>query len=172
MLVIFTYGLLEDKGSDGHGLRALASRIHSQIDTASVLITEWTDKLAQMIRNWRDLGPILLVGHSFGGSALVEAANQMPDIRIDHLVLLDPVPTKGWGLFNFRDFVIPDNVQAATCFWRKPILPPWSCPIRKAGCAYRNIYMNLGHSAFNANPLVQNVIFSIASDLSDTRVAV
>jgi hypothetical protein len=31
--------------------------------------------------------------------------------------------------------------------------------------------MNLGHSAFNANPLVQSLIFSIASDLSDEDVA-
>ncbi|WP_328517627.1 alpha/beta fold hydrolase [Rhodococcus indonesiensis] len=41
------------------------------------------------------LGPVTLVGHSFGGALAVRAADDLPD-RIARLVLVNPVGAEGW----------------------------------------------------------------------------
>jgi pimeloyl-ACP methyl ester carboxylesterase len=168
MLVTITYGLLESKASDGHGLAPLASKIQSFFN-ARVQIMEWTEDLVQFIVDNPANKPLIMMGHSFGGGASVTAARKLMElgVSVDLLILLDPVPTDGWLLPKTSEFVIPDNVADSVCFHRNACLPPWSRPIKSALYMFQNHEMDLGHSEFNGNEEVQEDILKLIKTAED-----
>ncbi len=100
-------------------------------------------------------GPTIWVGHSFGGGRLVRAARSVA--CVDHLLLLDPVPIRGWGILDTKSFVLPPSVQSAACYRRRRCwgVPPYSHPIRGADCPFTNRRLGLGHDGIVGKTLVR-----------------
>ena len=116
-----------------------------------------------------DPPPALLVGHSFGGGRCVELCHDLDaqGHAVGHLLLLDPVPRRGWGAFDRTSFVLPDNVESAACFLRRRCwgLPPFSHPIRSASCPHTNRRVGLDHDGVAGRPEVRRHLCRVVRDL-------
>lgn len=145
------------------GLRDLVAReILPRWPEATVGFSTWKDDLATELgrRSAEGVRPLILVGHSYGGAALVRAVERLPAVRIDHLILLDPVPNWRWRQFQWRAWWLPDNVLAATCIYR-PGLFLWSSPIC-GGCGrFENVWVRTRHAKIPGDPAVQARIVEI-----------
>ena len=166
MLIDFSAGLNQSKTGDMLGLRNIANSIKAKYPNDFVMMQEWSEDITsniKLIYGNSSATKIILVGHSFGGSRMVKLANSLSNANIPvfHLVLLDPVPMDGWGILNFVDFKISDNVQNATCFYRSSWFPPYSCKIRKGNCPYVNLKRNWDHNDFPSQPEVAAAIMDI-----------
>lgn len=113
--------------------------------------------------------PLLVVGHSFGGSAAVDFCRTLAR-PVDHLLLLDPVPVRGWGVLNFTAFVLPDNVRTAACYRRRRVfgVPPFSHPIRQAACPFQNHVAGLDHDGIVRRREVQTHLRDVVRRLAVT----
>ena len=123
---------------------------------------------------WRDAlppGPTpgLMVGHSFGGSWCVGQLARLGESgeRVGHLVLLDPVPARGWGALDRTSFALPGNVGSAACFLRRRTwgMPPFSHPIRRAECPHFNRRLGLAHDGIVGRPEVRGHVADAARRL-------
>ena len=116
-----------------------------------------------------DPPPALLIGHSFGGDRCVELAHDLGRAghAVGHLLLLDPVPRRGWGAFDTQSFVLPGNVASAACFLRRRTwgMPPFSHPIRHADCPHVNRRLGLGHDGVAARPEVRDHLRAVVREL-------
>ena len=119
LLVVITYGNGWSATSSGSGLRYVANAIRQQYPNQEVITRGCNDRddVRQTIENHR--GPVVLVGHSFGGCRSVEIATSIRR-SIDWMILLDPVPCDDWAFPHpGRYFRLPASVLHATCFYRR-----------------------------------------------------
>jgi len=164
LLVIITYGLGCSTDGPGYGLRAVAETIRTRYPTDEVITRAWDDHdgVEQTIENHN--GPIVLIGHSFGGGKSVELASHARR-PIDWLILLDPVPYDDWGVrHSGAYFRIPPNVLHAVCFYRPPGLWPLSYPIVNPANADDNHLLRIGHYDFCKNAEVERYIMDICAE--------
>ena len=159
-------GLLESRDGPYLGLRDL---VETQVRPRHPGITanyhSYHDYVVSSINRTHGPGgagrrPLILLGHSYGASALVRAAERIPSITIDHLILLDPVPRWLWGQFQWSCWHLPRNVKAATCIYNPWSLPK-SSPIRGGFEQFRNIEVSPLHASIPGDPEVQGYILEI-----------
>lgn len=156
-------GWLERREGLMLGLRELVQReILATWPDATVGYASYKDDVAAELGRRASEGarPMVLVGHSYGGAALVRAARLLPTVTVDHLILLDPVPRWAWGQVQWDAWWLTANVRAATCIYNPRCLP-WSVPI-VGGCErFDNVRVNAGHSKIPADPAVQAQIVEL-----------
>lgn len=133
-MIQFIYGLGEDIGDSGNGLREIASRLKAL--GHSTKTATWNET-AQLYAD----KPEIIIAHSYGGAAAVRYARKSGN-PIKLLILTDPVPRLLWGQFRFNEWKIPETVNEAVCFYQKnPITPLHGQPIRRQpGDRYRMSY--------------------------------
>jgi hypothetical protein len=109
------------------------------------------------------VGPLVLIGHSFGGSLVVDVANSI--VRdIDYMVLIDPV-SKGWawtfGISSCTNFTIPNNVMDADCWRRSDFFGPPASKIINECSSYRNRdkVRSTSHASICHSELIRFFIF-------------
>jgi pimeloyl-ACP methyl ester carboxylesterase len=163
LLVVFTYGFGCSATSRGNGLRDAAEAVHSQYPSAQVITRAWNedDGIISTIESHR--GPVILIGHSFGGCRTFEiaAALRRP---VDALIALDPVPVDG-GLIRHDElyFEVSANVRSAVCFYRPRGFFPISYRILHPPSGDVNRLRDLGHSEFCENAEVRQSILGICA---------
>jgi pimeloyl-ACP methyl ester carboxylesterase len=158
-------GLLESRDGPLLGLRQLVeTQVLPQYPHATVGYYSWRDDLIGSIRRQAaaatSAGPLILLGHSYGASALVRAARRLEPLPIDHLIMLDPVPRWLWGQFQWTSYRLPPNVRAATCLYNPWSLPK-SSPIRGRHPAYRNVTVSPLHASIPGDANVQSQVMAI-----------
>lgn len=162
-LVVFTYGHGNPGSGSGQGLRDVADEIRRR-DPASHVITRGCDdddSIASIVNNYR--GPVVLIGHSYGGDETVKLARRVHR-SIEGVVLLDPVARGAWGFPpGGQHFRIPESVQRAICFYRPGSDWPVSYPIINPTVSYENRPRRIGHNAFCSNSEVRRCILEMAS---------
>jgi pimeloyl-ACP methyl ester carboxylesterase len=161
LLVVFTYGFGCSASGRGNGLRDAAEAVHARYPDAQVITRAWNDEdgIEHVINMHR--GPVVLVGHSFGGCRSFEIASTVAR-PINCLILLDPVPTEG-GLFRHdgKYFDLPSKVINAVCYYRAPGFFPISYPLVHPRTASDNRLRDLGHSEFCENAEVRQCIVDL-----------
>lgn len=158
MLVVFTYGYGCSATGRGNGLRDMAEAVHNQFPTARVITRAWNDDDGIDKTVYSHNGPVILIGHSFGGCISFEIATRSKR-QIDSLILLDPVPTSGeFFRHEGKYFETPSNVHYATCFYRPPGFFPISYPLMHPHSVADNRLRDLGHSEFCENAEVRQCI--------------
>ncbi len=165
MNIIFTFGLNQPRTGSGLGLRDIGNQIPL---SEKVRYQEYKDDIAEVVLSLPRTKTIL-IGHSFGGSASVNATKKLieSNITVDRLILLDPVPIDVAGFFNNKDFIIPGNVLQADCFvrpWYLRMFPPWSDPIRNEGHYFRNHNRSWSHNQFCSKDEVREFILQAVRD--------
>ena len=107
----------------------------------------------------------LLVGHSFGGSRCVSIAKTLE--RVPWLVLIEPVPRRGWGICDAKSFRLPGSVRNAACFLRRRFwgMPPFSHPIRRAAGRFVNERLGVWHDAIVRRPEVRATLTQAVADV-------
>jgi len=163
LLVVMSYGFGCSGSGPGNGLRDVADTIRRLHPGQRVITRAWNDDDGVVATIRGHAGPVLLVGHSFGGSKSIEfaAAAGRP---IDHLLLLDPVPYRDWGIrHGGKYFVIPDAVRDAVCFYRPAGAWPISYPIVNPSSPAVNRERPLGHAAFGESAEVREYILSVCN---------
>jgi pimeloyl-ACP methyl ester carboxylesterase len=157
-------GLLESRDGPFLGLRDfMTCRVLPRFPGTSVCYNSWRDNVAEQIAHYarHGNGPLILLGHSYGASALFRAARKLPRVAIDHFIMLDPVPRWLWWQFQWTCYRLPRNVRAATCLYN-PISLPKSSPIRSLrGGAYRNVTVSPWHASIPGDAGVQAEVFNI-----------
>jgi hypothetical protein len=124
----------------------------------SFAVTRWdADVLSYVNKSVPVDNDLIIIGFSFGGCKAVEVCAGLKR-PVQQLILLDPVSYVWWGpeatpkvngqflpkpwtgpwVGNTWDFVLPDNVMNATCFYRQAKEMPWSACIRAAKCKFTN----------------------------------
>src|SRR5947209_13222268 len=86
VLVVMTYGFLCEGDGHGNGLRDVAEAIRRRHPSAQVITRGWNDADGVAATVAAHRGPVVLVGHSFGGCRTVELAARV-DRPIDAMVL-------------------------------------------------------------------------------------
>jgi pimeloyl-ACP methyl ester carboxylesterase len=160
-------GLLESRDGPMLGLREMIeTQLRPRYPAISVAYHAWRDDVAGAVRRQAATGggPLILLGHSYGASALVRASRQLDPMAIDHLIMLDPVPRWLWGQFQWTSYRLPENVKAATCLYNPWSLPK-SSPIRGRHPAYRNETVSPLHASIPGNPGVQLRVLEIIRGL-------
>lgn len=158
-------GFLESRDGPLLGLRQMVeTQVRPQYPQAQVGYYSWRDDLTGAIA-WQAVrpaehGPLILLGHSYGASALVRAARRVHPLVVDHLIMLDPVPRWLWGMFQWTSYRLPTNVRAATCLYNPWSLPK-SSPIRGRNPAYKNVTVSPLHAAIPGDAAVQQQVMSI-----------
>ncbi len=157
-LVVISYGNGSPADSSGHGLRDIADEIRRRYPGQEVITRGWDDEDSILLTLQRHRGPIMLVGHSYGGSRSVELASRLGR-TVDCLILLDPVVQ---GHFGFappgRFFQIPDSVNHAICYYRPLGGWPASFPILNPRHATDNRPRNIEHNEFCSSAEVRRSI--------------
>ncbi len=158
LLVVFTYGFGCSASGRGNGLRDAAEAVHTRYPDAQVVTRAWNDEdgIEHIINTHR--GPVVLVGHSFGGCRSYEIASHVGR-AINALILLDPVPTDR-SLFRHdgKYFDLPSKVLSAVCYYRAPGFFPLSYPLLHPRTASDNRLRDLGHSEFCEDAEVRQYI--------------
>lgn len=158
LLVVFTYGFGCSASGRGNGLRDAAEAVHARFPDAQVITRAWNDEdgIETQINTHR--GPVVLVGHSFGGCKSFEIASSVQR-PINCLILLDPVPTDH-SIFRHEGkyFDLPSKVLNAVCYYRAPGFFPISYPILHPRTGSDNRLRDLGHSAFCEDAEVRQCI--------------
>lgn len=96
---------------------------NSRIPKADTLTYRHTDDVLAAIKFIQPTGPLVIIGHSFGGDKAVEVAAGFmldSDRKVDSLVLYDPVNRHEAGIPNTKGYTIPNNVNSAVCYFRDP----------------------------------------------------
>jgi pimeloyl-ACP methyl ester carboxylesterase len=164
MQLVLCIGWLERRDGPFLGLRDLVQRhILPRHPAAGVQYLSYADDVTGAVaRASRAAGgcePLVLLGHSYGASALVRAAARAP-VGIDHLIMLDPVPRWLWGQFQWSSYTLPRNVKAATCLYN-PFSLPKSSPIRGGIQNFRNIKVSPFHASIPGDEDVQRQVLEI-----------
>jgi pimeloyl-ACP methyl ester carboxylesterase len=158
---VFTYGFGCSASGRGNGLREAAEAVHLQYPNARVITRAWNDDdgIENKIETHR--GPVVLIGHSFGGCRSFQIASSVHR-PIEDLVLLDPVPIDdGFFRHEGKYFERPATVRNAVCFYRAPGFWPLSYPIVHPLTASDNRLRDLGHSAFCEDAEVRQCILEL-----------
>jgi pimeloyl-ACP methyl ester carboxylesterase len=162
LLVVMTYGFGCSGSGWGNGLRDVADEIRRRHPEQQVITRGWNDNDDIEATIQRHAGPVALIGHSFGGSSVVEIAARVGR-PIDWLVLLDPVPPGDWAVrHSGAYFELPAGVRNAACFRRSGGGWPVSYPIVNPRTPADNRVRGLGHSAFCADPEVREYVLSLS----------
>ena len=160
------YGLTMD-ADDPSGLLRIPERA-KPFDFSSHSWDEEPDAIADRVTRYAesDVVPVVL-GYSFGGSKAIDTCQKLNESRVPVtcLFLLDPVPTRGWGVLNFTDFRVPDNVRQSYCWWRAPWLPPCSCPVRRALWPTQNFKRKIPHADFTEDPEIADFIVNYIQEV-------
>lgn len=110
--VVIVHGAWTDAGSFSDVQQQLQQRGYTVLDFANPLRSLSGDSagLASFLQN-RTSGPVVLVGHSYGGAVITEAATSDPDVRA--LVYVDAfVPEKGESLLALLSSAGPVDPSA------------------------------------------------------------
>lgn len=144
-------GLWQDPASQDLGLRSLGDSLHLQYPQLNVHYSSYQDDVTSLIASTYNHESIIMVGHSLGGGKVIQVCNDLntKNIPVQAIVILEPVPQWDAEPFNNNDFIVPDNVQSASCFYRNRwfFSFPFSFPIKKCNCPYFNYPRNVEHSA-------------------------
>jgi pimeloyl-ACP methyl ester carboxylesterase len=163
MHLLLCIGFLESRDGPFLGLRDfVGAQLLPRHPAAAVDYFHWRDDVSAALRAAAATGkkPLILLGHSYGGSALVRAAAKTPDVSIDHLILLDPVPRWLWGQFQLTSYRLSPNIKAATCLYNPWSLPK-SSPIRGGIARFQNIHVSPLHASIPGDPAVQSQVLAI-----------
>lgn len=164
LLVVFTYGFGCSASGRGNGLRETAEAVHARYPDVHVITRAWNDEdgIEHKINMHR--GPVVLVGHSFGGCKSFEIASHVRR-AINSLILLDPVPI-GDGFFRQEGkyFDLPSNVRGAVCYYRAPGFWPISYPLVHPLTGSDNRLRDLGHSAFCEDGEIRRCIVEVCGN--------
>ena len=168
MQLVLCIGWLESREGPFLGLREMVqTRVLPKYPGTQVQFHSYADdvpgalmRTAQAMAAGGKKEPLILLGHSYGASALFRAAHKMPGVVIDHLIMLDPVPRWLWGQFQWWCYKLPANVKAATCIYNPWSLPK-SSPIRGGIRQFRNIKVTPLHASIPGNAEVQGHILEI-----------
>lgn len=100
----------------------------------------YTDDSFSLIQQSYPVGPLFLLGHSFGGCRVSQVAAQFGAVgrTVDHAILFDPVEITAWNVPNVKGFPMSANVAEAVCFYRGATEPPFSGFI-SGGKNFKNI---------------------------------
>ena len=168
-------GFLESRDGPFLGLREfMNTQVLPRFPGTTVCYNSWRDAVARDVaayarREAGGEGPLILLGHSYGASALFRAVRQLRGkVVVDHFIMLDPVPRWLWGQFQWSAYQIPRNVRAATCLYN-PVSLPKSSPIRNVRRnggdrnfgAYRNIKVTPWHASIPGDAEVQREIMGV-----------
>jgi pimeloyl-ACP methyl ester carboxylesterase len=159
-------GFLESRDGPFLGLREfMNTQVLPRFPGTTVAYNSWRDDVAEEVAACaaRGNGPLILLGHSYGASALFRAARQLRGkVVVDHFIMLDPVPRWLWGQFQWTSYRLPQNVKAATCLYN-PVSLPKSSPIRnvRGNGMYRNVKVTARHAAIPGDAVVQFCIMEI-----------
>jgi hypothetical protein len=162
-MLVFTCGLCANEQEYVGLLTAISNFLKPRLpaNTPMTMLRWYEDLAAQIKLKAPPPQKLVMVGFSFGGGKSVEACRQLQQVgrNVDALILIDPVsptwpdanakpkdaagnllpkPWTGPWQGNTWDFVLPDNVKRAWCFYREAREVPWSAPIRKAKCEFYN----------------------------------
>ena len=166
-------GFLESRDGPFLGLREfMNTQVLPRFPGTTVCYNSWRDAVARDVAACaaRGAGPLILLGHSYGASALYRAVRQLRGkVVVDHFILLDPVPRWLWGQFQWSAYELPWNVRAATCLYN-PVSLPKSSPIRNVRRqnaidrdigSYRNIKVTPWHASIPGDAEVQKEILGL-----------
>ncbi|HYE18326.1 MAG TPA: alpha/beta fold hydrolase [Tepidisphaeraceae bacterium] len=163
-LVVFNYGAGCSSTSWGNGLRDVANAIKQRFasNMVNVITRAWNDNdgIEQIVQNHR--GPVVLIGHSFGGWKTLDLASKLTR-KVDSMILLDPVPLPFHTALMSKDgshFKQPTNVVNSVCFYRPGGVFPTAYPIANASMVGDNRPRDIGHSDFCSSPEVAQHILS------------
>jgi len=160
-LIVITYGNGCAADGQGHGLRELAEAIrlsHPQ-DMVITRGCDDDDDIEQIIDKHR--GPVVLVGHSFGGCRSIELVGRLHR-AVDWLILLDPVPCDDWAVpHSGRYFELPLAVRQAACFYRPDMVLPLSYPILNPRRTDDNHPRCIGHNDFCSDPAIHRFVLDV-----------
>jgi pimeloyl-ACP methyl ester carboxylesterase len=166
MHITLCIGLLESRDGPFLGLRDLVEgHIRPRYAGTTAAYYSYHDAVGEELQRSHGAGgqgrrPLILLGHSYGASALFRAAQRAPGVVVDHLILLDPVPRWLWGQFQWGCYHVPGNVREATCIYNPWSLPK-SSPIRSAPGRFRNIKVSPGHASIPGDGEVQRHILEV-----------
>lgn len=161
-LVVFTYGNGCPGTGSGNGLREVAEEIRGRLDCQ--VITRGCDDRDDIVGTiQKHAGPVILVGHSFGGGDSVKLAGELHR-PVDGLVLLDPVARGNWGFSpGGKHFTVPESVKRAFCYYRPGASWPASFPIINPAAAFENHPKRIGHNDFCSDGEVRRCILALAA---------
>ena len=166
-------GFNEQREGPMLGLRDFVGReVLSRWPDTGVGFSSYKDDLAGEIQMHaaRAKQPLVLLGHSYGAAALVRAASMLPQLRIDHLIMLDPVPNWNWRQYQWKGFWLTPNISSATNIYR-PGFFLWTAPIC-GGCErFQNIRVKPRHSEIPGDPDVQKRIIEIIGSVAGAESA-
>lgn len=167
LLVVFTYGNLQPGTGWGNGLRDMADELRRRYPAARVITRGCFDHdgIARTLES--HAGPIVLIGHSFGGGKSIELCSHLHR-NVDWLLLLDPVPTNDWAIrHDGKYFTIPPTVHHALCFYRPEGIWPLSYPMLNPNSPGDNHLRRIDHSAFCRDPEVRHYLLQACEQLTD-----
>lgn len=158
-ITLFVSGLWPT--SDGNGFLPLMAKYRKapwfDPETMDTRYCKYMDDLFSIVKGY---ARITLVGHSFGGAAIVDLCEQLKEAGVKAIIsvlLLEPVPFMWWV---FGAFKLPDNVLFgdALCIKKSFGLPP-SCGL--VDHRYRTVTVNTWeHKNFLAIPEVLSEVQS------------
>ncbi len=158
LLVVFTYGFGCSADGRGNGLRDMAENVQRTYPNERVVTRGWNDDddIVNTINNHR--GPVMLIGHSFGGCASVDISTQVKR-PVDRVVLLDPVPYFTWAIHHSGpNFELPTSVRSAICYYRESGFMQLGHPLANPSPGFENRQREWGHNTFCVSGEVQQSI--------------
>ena len=159
-------GFLERRDGPFLGLREfMNTQVLPRFGGTTVGYSSWRDDVAREVAAHAGAKPLILVGHSYGASALFRAVWRLREVEVGHFIMLDPVPRWLWGQFQWSAYRLPENVRAATCFYN-PVSLPKSSPIRnvRGNAGYRNVVVRPWHAAIPGDAEVQRGMMEIIAE--------
>lgn len=100
---------LEGKGHRAHAV-TLAGLADDDSETAPVTLDTHIDQLSTLVARVAEVGPVVLVGHSYGGMVVTAVADRLPD-RVRAIVMLDAdVPDDGESSWSLAPPEIRDSL--------------------------------------------------------------
>ena len=139
--------------------KALAERLAKKHARANLTWHSWWDTIDP--EPLLGPSPLILIGHSFGGSACLTLARQLArrGKTVDELLLLDPVPTSLKERWSSGKVEVPENVKATRCIARTLRLYPRSKKAR--GANVKNETRWIGHDKFMSSREIVEIIEAI-----------
>jgi len=174
VLVVITYGNGCSADGPGNGLRDLADILRQAFSSSLVQVITRTfdqqdDLIEQKVQNHR--GPVMLIGHSYGGWRSFEIASRVSR-AIDFLILLDPVPHNDWMIRHpGKYFRLPASVRNGICYYRPDGGWPTSYPIVNPKNWTDNRPRDLSHNEFCQNSEIRRYILAACAAASPSRSA-
>ena len=115
--IFIVHGFGEKPDGNLTGMQTLGDKIQDAVPSA--VIKHFAQDELDAVKIDPSKGPVILIGRSWGGSAVYRYADRNPDVRISLAVLFDPVPNcfkkprqwvcKEWTRRKNIDFVLTFN---------------------------------------------------------------